>query len=653
MSFRQHGFSRTLPRNFTFSSVSEREPTTPECPSTDLDVPPPAPRYANTSRRSRPMMRPDLDVFFSAEPPPPPPVNSLLPDIPLPSIEIPSHQRNDPAPFPAVNEPVRFLAPPRGRRALRTPPSQIRPMSLDSSQHSRTSPGRRTGSVCSNASDSSAASIETAASRHSVEEGSCTSSESSDVLDPFIYPILSGKQLSSQSSSSNPPRQPVKSLAEREHWAPEMDSHLWNTYQLYLQDPTITPFKMAPGSIPPLGVTHRVARQARKSWERQRSKRTRVNHARLLGSRLDKKRSVTPTLRSERSRSLWPNSDAATRRRLRHICKRRFSIAPHYQRMLQSGSPEPFPDLFPRPGRNSSSDTTTANTAYATRDLGISLVSSTASGPLAELASGDVGEDWFNNLNDPIQQSSSSTTSVYGAGTRNAVGLVSHDSVPRLGSPFMYRTWGPGASRDSQADQQQTPRPRRGTIQLARPCQQQQIPPIPPLIKISAEASDEVPEVPEVPAVADNSSNQQKEEDDDDTEQQLENLLRQGKLPSRSRQGCMRIRNRGATTSSVRNLEQIFSPPPQPNPVSNAPWNLGGSPIKRLGSPFRVDGGRSDSSARFIKHAMSLSEPFASFPTHLTPTGKPLRNNEVPCTYAEAGISDAERVRREIMNMKS
>ena len=642
MSFRQHGFSRTLPRNFTFSSAGFREPVTPECPSaTDLDVPPPRPRYANTTRRSRPMMRPDLDVFFNAEPRPP---TVSLPDIPLPSIEIPSQQQQQQhQQFSSIDSfkpegGAHFLAPPRGRRALRTPPSQIRPTSLGSrdvsSQLSNESPIRRPDSVCSNASDSSATSIETSASRHSVE-GSCTSSDSSEMLDPFIFPSKQSLQPQSfPSSLPTPAGQPaVKSLSEREHWAPEMDSHLWNTYQLYLQDPTITPFKMTPGSIPPLGVTHRVARQARKSWERQRSKRSRANHVHILGSQSDKKRSVTPTLRSYRSCSVWPNSDAATRRRLRHICRRKFSITPHYQRMLQSRSPSPFPDLFSRSCRESSSDTTTANSAaYATRDLGISLVSGAASGPLAELAADDAGQDWFNDLNNPRQQGSGS------GNDSNAFGLAPPDLVPRLGSPFMYHTWGPGTSRESQADQQDTPRPRRGTIHVARPPQEQ----IPPLIKISAEASDEVPSVaadtPRQRTDADAGDN------DDDTEQQLENLLRQGKLPSRSGRGAVRIRNRGATTSSVRSLEQIFSPPPQPNPVSNAPWNLGGSPIRRLGSPFRVEGGasvRSDSSARFIKHAMSLSEPFASFPTYLSPTRDSIEQNPdgtFPYSHGNSGV---------------
>ena len=38
-----------------------------------------------------------------------------------------------------------------------------------------------------------------------------------------------------------------------------MDNHLFNVYQMYLADPSVTPFKTVPGSIPPTGVCHRVA----------------------------------------------------------------------------------------------------------------------------------------------------------------------------------------------------------------------------------------------------------------------------------------------------------------------------------------------------------------------------------------------------------
>lgn len=85
MANRQHGLSRTLPKDFTYPSAGE--PRTPERASVHLDAPPPPPRHSGS--RLRPSrVRSGTDLFaqvrrdFSI-------LNPAAPDMPLPSIEFP------------------------------------------------------------------------------------------------------------------------------------------------------------------------------------------------------------------------------------------------------------------------------------------------------------------------------------------------------------------------------------------------------------------------------------------------------------------------------------------------------------------------------------------------------------------------------------
>lgn len=641
MPFRQQGLSRTLPKNFTFLSADEREPKTPERPAIHLDVPPPPHRHASCLLR-RSLVRPETDIFSSAKSA----LSSSSPsfaDIPLPSIEIPSERDAQVIESCATTMPAsddRFLAPARGRRPFRTPPAQIRPMSLDSrdmwDHQTLGSSIRRPSSACSSASDSSASSIEPFSSPRSMG-GSCTSPDS-DIQDPFFYIEIPRKQ-ALKKQPLLPGKQPTKSQPKSECWTSEMDNHLWNTYQLYLQDPTITPFKMTPGSIPPLGVTHRVARQAKKSWEKRRSKVSRSsesNQGKMISVEFQS-RSTTPTPTTNSTKRLWPKSEASTRRRLKLLCKRKFCIAPHYQRMLQSRSPSPFVDLFSRSSRESSM-------ANVTRDLGVSLISSTVPGPLSQLATEGVpSDDWFNN---PVQSTPQQGAVLEFASKKDHIDIGDPGSIPRLGSPFIYNTWGPDSSR-RRVNEPQTPRPRRGTIHVTGS-------------RLQSPLMDAFPH-------AGNNSAHQSHLDVDvsagqrgSTQQHLEELLRQGKLDGVGQQGCVRIRSRGATTSSARSLDHLFSPPPPSSLVkksaSSPLWNLQNETVKRLGSPFRVEGSTGpESLVKFAKHAMSLSEPSADIPAHLVP--KPVQSqyqdtlNELPYDHTEEGISDAERMRRQILNM--
>ncbi|KAF7594215.1 hypothetical protein BBP40_009919 [Aspergillus hancockii] len=655
MTHRRQGLSRTLPKDFTFSSIGE--PRTPERHSVQLDIPPPPPRHASCRlRKSR--VRSGTNVFAQAKYD----LSTSNPtssDIPLPSIEFPSSRDTTDTQscltIPTSNG--RFLAPPRDRVALKTPPAQIRAAPVDSiptgdwSTFDPQSIGEtieRPGSACSQVSDSSVSSIETFASRRSVG-GSCTSLES-DSYDPFFHLEIPPKHV----DPSPLPKFQRNRFPARERWTFDMDNHLWNTYQLYLQDPTITPFKMTPGSIPPLGVTHRVAREARKIWERRRF---RLNKQFPSTTQQCSSGDSTPTPRTGIAKAVWPKSEASTRRRLKLLCKKKFSIAPHYQRLMMSRSPTPYLDMLSRSSRESSQVEIPASstTVYATRDLGISLVSSSVPGPLTQLAMEepspqDSSSEWFSQpvpCNPPL-----------GAADPFANRPFSFDErqmAPRLGSPFTYHTWGPNNSR--KRVHRHTPRARRETIHVTGSRLRS-----PPRMDLLSNVDN--------PHLAHASSSTSESPNEAETRRNLEELFRQGKVPDIG-QRRVRIRNRGATMSSVNTsgLDQLFSPPssssrneesqPVEKPVAHL-RNLSGDAVKRLGSPFKVEAPKhvGDSPARFIRHGPSRSEPFAR---GLLPQPKQkaqdiqVGGQEIPSALpydpTEPGLSDAERIRRQILNM--
>ncbi|KAE8350021.1 hypothetical protein BDV28DRAFT_49261 [Aspergillus coremiiformis] len=654
MSQRRQGLSRTLPKDFTFPSVEE--PRTPERNSVQLDVPPPPPRHASCRlRRSR--VRSGTDVFAHADYD----LSTFQPnpsDIPLPSIEVPSpHDTTDNQPCLSISTNSDcYLAPPRDRVALKTPPAQIRTAPVDCQTIGVWSPGdsaalgrtiERPGSACSQLSDSSVSSIETFASRHSVG-GSCTSMES-DSFDPFFLEITP-----KHVEQTPVPKFRRNKLPARERWTIDMDNHLWNTYQVYLQDPTITPFKMTPGSIPPLGVTHRVAREAKKAWEKRRF---RLNKQFLSTSQQCRSGDSTPTPKADTPKATWPKSEASTRRRLKYLCKRKFTIAPHYQRLMMSRSPTPYLDMLSRSSHESSqADAPVSNSAvYATRDLGISLVSSSVPGPLTQLAMEESSpkDRSGERFSQPVLCDSS--RSAVDPFANRPFSFDDRDMAPRLGSPFTYHTWGPNQSR--KRVQRHTPRARRETIHITGSRLRS-----PPRMDLLSNADNHHTARDSV-AAAESPS-------EEETRRNLEELFRQGKL-SDIGQRRVRIRNRGATMSSInaRGLDQLFSPPSSLSrkeenyPMEKAAShlrNLSGEAIKRLGSPFKVEPPKlaGNSPARFIRHAPSRSEPFAR---GLSPQAKQTAqdaqvggqgiSNTLPLDPTEPGLSDAERIRRQILNM--
>lgn len=655
----QRQLSQTLPKNFTFPSLSTDEPKTPERESARMEVPPPPRHSFSSCRLPRVRVRSGTDVcerinldLFRFQ------GSHTSQDVPVPSIEYPQGSSPLNATFSDdVSNDDRFLAPPRQRLLFKTPPAQIRGTLFDGVETEQMWPSwdetpglaleiRRPGSSCS---DSSIESFETYASRPSVG-GSCTSVES-DGLDHF--PLEFTKEPGMESPTLPKRQQVQRSHVKDKAWSREMDNHLWNTYQLYVQDPTITPFKRTPGSIPPLGVTARVARHARRTWETKR-----LPFAQTLPTQSnDRSGSSTPRARESSVQPSWPRPDAKTRSRLKLLCRRKFSISPHYQRIMQSRSPEPMADTLDVPSEPRVRDFADNTNAYATRDLGVSLVSTDHSDALARITEQSVPED-----------------------SRSAWPEVSHahpmapppsqhypfpalDVPRRLGSPFMYSTWGPADSRRHVPDVPTSAR--RETIHV-------------PTRRLRRTIHlENTPREPDDVFTSDVYDDKEAAEDEQ-VQTRLEQYLRENKFQSTGK-GRVRVRNRGATTSGAvapREVDQLFSPPSSLNssqaeettPMSKPPvnhfLNIGGENIKRLGSPFKADSTfkRREPHGRFIRHAPSLSEPFANggIPPYVAPATipSPFLQREKPAAPElrnpyEEGLSEAERIRRQILTLTS
>ena len=478
--------SITLPRNFTFHYTEGEEPKTPE---QEIPMPvPQSPRPSNAYRFKR-RSRPGVNSIFQDN------KDSMSSsDIPIPTIEM-----------PIVAEPIRpvvqqratepaegYLAPFATRPFMtlpRTPVQQKRRLALadgwTASIHQDLGDSiTRPMSACSLLSDSSDDSDGSLTS-YPAGDGSCTSTES-DAPDPFKFASIrrsKAKQWATLARNEESIQDGLTTKQVRVTWTPEMDKHLWSIYHVYLQDPTVTPFKMLPGTAPPLGVCHRVAREAKRSWRgaktslRNPSSMISALHTddRMKAAATFNHRPGSPdTIRAIRSGSntptgsatvkapLWPKSSSSTRRRLRHLCKSKPTIAPHYQRLLQSRSPSPFSSSSRTQSRSQSrlsevsSPFEKQTSFFNTRDIQLSLTTSTAAsmqphGPLAQLGSENAAksqpqQEWFNEPPVPWASPSAIPSDVI------EVDVSSNEEPmlappPPLGSPFGYHTWGPSRSR--------------------------------------------------------------------------------------------------------------------------------------------------------------------------------------------------------------
>lgn len=692
---RKQHMSITLPRNFAPLRLDGGDdPKTPDQTFAELKLPPPPHHSTCRVRRSRITM----DNFQSR--------NNALPtalfasDIPIPSsaqsvqtefnmdadVAIPSveatylsarpqytHSITDPLPTDRLK-----LSPFKDLHLPRTPIGQTK--AVPSEYKNSVWDMHRSSSECSIRSDSSESSSETYTTRPTSFSGSATSPDL-DSQDPFspakvnIIPDTPSRKskklrINTFTSKANVP------------WSIEMDNHLFNVYQMYLADPTVTPFKTVPGSIPPTGVCHRVARKAKETWPRaSRVSRPIVRRYKMRNVIETRNfiRDTTPEpndfLRTDNTdaRSAWP-SESATRKRLKQLCKEKFTISAHYQRLRESRSPSPFHEQFTRRPSSALSRSIShqadpeASTAYATRELGISLVASSATAPLAQLVRGDspltqqMSDDWFNTpLSTSSDAMSLSTPSAVGLETQVSK-LKAASNIPRLASPFNYSTWNGSGNSNHQhrrgishhqfdtvhatgsrllspfklePDMSLNVNKRRAQHNL----EDELSPSGSNINNLNADSNLKIP----TPSTFDPKPNPRPE------------LVFTGAGDINQRR--IRVRNRGATLSAVNNrenIERLFTPPTLNIPSMDGADEAAGIPPvpplpasltslanpnvrnissgltvpeidptqKRLGSPFELDSSKRSYRVKSPRHVPSLSDPFintsafATTPSH-------------------------------------
>jgi hypothetical protein len=296
----------------------------------------------------------------------------------------------------------------------------------------------------------------------------CTSPESEVGESLFYARLRKGKHAKHATVEDDVEIQhPVANLQVRSKkyaevgWTKDQSDHLLRTYHLYLQDPTVTPFRMDNTSIPPEGIIYRVSKEAKRSWKGLKSKKTsksdqkkvvqqRTSSLTVESALMDfansRARSLTPTGDAPMAYIKWPHSGAATRSHLRSLCKNNYDQSAQMYMYLQTRSTTPFtqnrdPDYmhisedfdmsFTAPGDSTSS--------FSTKDIALSLATSTLEtmqpdGPLARLASGSL------RVIPAINIMNETNVRDFAINTSNMI-------PRRLGSPFSAKTYGPQSSK--------------------------------------------------------------------------------------------------------------------------------------------------------------------------------------------------------------
>lgn len=468
MEDRTH-LSTTLPRNFMFHYRDWQAPRTPE-PEAQVDdlQPPPPPRQVLKVRRRRATFVPS-QIFDDPDDVMP------IPTIEAPELHCAISEEGLPTLQPVIDNDYlspaltwsRMLSPPK------TPVSQMGNLSsfeglqhwseLDQASQSETS-SRPTSS--SGFSDSSQSSFDSFESFPSL--GGSRASSEDEKLDPFVFgppqpkhtPILSSPLVTQQRHQAK--------LKLKATFTEEMDYHLWMTYMKYLQDPTVTPFKALPTTVPPNGVCHRVARLARHTWKGPRKSaivpgvRSATRILSCSGTpdtiRPAKSGSNTPVTGANKPYPRFP-AEKQVRRRLRYLAKQKPTLSAHYQRLMRR-SPSPLqsspPPEPPRPA-TLSSPFSQPTTSFSTRDMNISLATSTApsmqaGNPLARLANNETprsAEVDRAHMRVSAHQKSQSLHIGLGLGLSNVFGS-SLDSAPQADVVMTQpsaRTWHAASAR--------------------------------------------------------------------------------------------------------------------------------------------------------------------------------------------------------------
>jgi hypothetical protein len=498
----QSSASITLPRDFKFSYTSDDEnndkvdmPRTPARPSNPIDsfdLGVPAPPKQTFKLRRRPRDQADTGAMDEAP---------ILPSVEMPSPRLhgsffthvhPSIEMTEAPELASFSfsdmstsdylapgdGPLRLLSPPK------TPASQVTTYLTESSgaiEWSMFHPFHpydlhaRPTSALSTFSDSSATSHGSSFdSKSSFDAGSCTSPES-DVGDPFA--LNAARKLSTAVGHTTPgsghPNAKRAKTTRHAHFTREMDDHLWMTYITYVQDPRVTPFKMLPGTAPPLGVCHRVAREAKATWRSHRPStipRISIQDADLadsaqLSGPMDESTQTAAACPQTSIALKWPRSEAATRYRLRALSKRKPSLSAHYMRLLRTRSPSPFESSSSVSASSSPAQPlqsapvvqppTPQPSNFTSRSLNVSLAEATApsmqpDGPLAQLQRRTPqppmapqqrrGSDWYARIGRSgaraAHQKSQSLQLGLGLGSSSGMQSNSFERGSILASPF-------------------------------------------------------------------------------------------------------------------------------------------------------------------------------------------------------------------------
>ncbi|KAE8442680.1 hypothetical protein EG329_002925 [Mollisiaceae sp. DMI_Dod_QoI] len=453
MSDQHSNGSTTLPRGFRYH---HEEPKTPEPLTGDEPQQPSPPRpRLKVRRRNASSLQAPTEQFLASV---------AAANVPIPTIELPSLADSAMVDREELSADFDLLAPQPYPYRFGSPPKTPVPTFLNDEASARRpdwsmppEDAQRPTSAMSNASDNSDDSLYSSRASRPSEDGSCTSPES-DAGDPFTFPIKDkgkGKAISYEPIEHLPLNAQLRSKTRKDAvWTQAQSAHLWAIYNVYLQDPTVTPFRIGVGAVPPEGVCHRVSREAKRSWKGPKSvaskRPIRLDSAASRES--EKSGSVTPTGEQSKVYAQWPHSSAATRARLRAMCRSNTS-ARYRHRHLQSRSPTPFT----KQNRLRTTEPTRIVNAFSTKEIALSLTTSTAEsmqpdGPLAKLAikvpDSPVPSTWgeFKETTSFSTFEESKPLSI--TKSRSLGNVINFEPGRRLGSPFVARTYGPSSSKN-------------------------------------------------------------------------------------------------------------------------------------------------------------------------------------------------------------
>lgn len=454
MFYQHSNGSTTLPRGFRFHH--EDRPRTPE--PIDADEPrqpsPPRPARLKVRRRVVSSFQAPTEHFLASV---------AAADVPIPTIEEPQLSEDSEMMDSGLSiQTSGFLAPTSSFRDDSPPKTPMPMLSMEEEPRrpdwsaSTSSPPsdyfQRPTSALSNSSGFSDDSFYSGSRvSHRSEDGSCTSPES-DIADPFQFPFVSkgkGRALYPDEPAQVPHlNAQLRSKTRKDApWTKHQSAHLWSTYLLYLQDPTVTPFRIGASAVPPQGIVIRVAREAKRSWKGPKLPTPTVHRSARLNSvpreSFDKSGSITPTADAPKVYAQWPHSSGATRNHLRDLCKSKNKISNPVQvhHHLQSRSPTPFSKPYRSLFETSEPPRLTT---FNTNDIALSLVTSTAEsmqphGPLAKLGADTSDGTQITTLTLPENFNSENL-----GGSKRLD--LEEPRGRRLGSPFA-RSYGPSSSK--------------------------------------------------------------------------------------------------------------------------------------------------------------------------------------------------------------